>query len=162
MADVIVTNITSGDVPGHTILRIPYDDGVTDVDTWLSDAVAAWRALPDGPHTLRGLALRYTARPTAAAIDIRDFVGGRSEAAGVRMVLVVPGSELAWTEAAIDARPHHVRTYAMTLAQLADWIADHEWPVPLDPARGGTGVRVGGGRHVPWDLCVTDPTPEPT
>lgn len=150
--------LEQGSVPGHDIIRLEYADGVTDPQQWLRDAAAAWRASYslDADH-LRAVVLRFSGRPSAAVLDIREMMAMRLMAEGTRLVLAVPGSELTWTEAAIDARPSRIRTYATTPAQLADWIGAHPWPVPLNPALGGTGRRIGGGRHVPWSLCVTDP-----
>jgi hypothetical protein len=168
MARVLITNITSGDVPGHDLIRVPYEDGVTDPADFLRDAADAWRrsySLDD--DLLRAVVLRFTARPTAGVLDIRDMMAKRLLSEGTRLVLVVPAALVAQVEAAIDARPSRVRTYAISPADLLDFVAErvqpkgHAWPIPLNPKLGGTGRRVGGGRHVPWSLCVTDPTPDP-
>lgn len=167
MTDVILygapaATLNAGTLPaGWEAIRLRYDDGVTDVATWLQQARDAWGASYDfDADVLRAVVLRYAARPTNAALAIRDAMARVTQAAGVRLVLAVPASELTWTRSAVDANPHPtIRTYATTPAQLQAWIDAHPWPQPGNPALGGPMRRVGGGRHVPWPQCITDPVP---
>lgn len=154
--------LQQGDLPaGWEAIRLEYEDGVTDVQRWLSDARDAWRASYSlDTDELRAVVLRYAGRPTAAALDIRDRLGQIAAVSGVRLVLVVPSAHLVWTQAALDTQPHpSIRTHATTPAQLSDWIAARAWPVPGNPAKGGSHRRIGGGRHVPWEHCIDDPEP---
>ena len=154
--------LSQGDVPGHDLIRIAHEDGRTDSDDWVAEARSQFAASYSlDADWLRAVVLRFSARPTAGVLTIREAMEARLMAEGTRLVLAVPGSELTWTEAAIAANPSRIRTYATTPAGLRSWIDAHTWPVPLNPALGGTGRRIGGGRHAPWSLCVTDPTPDP-
>lgn len=169
MADVILYGAPADVLHQGTLLtgweaiRLEYDDGVTDVATWLRAARDAWSASYDFDRdVLRAVVLRYSARPTAAALEAREAVAGITQAAGVRMVLAVPSAELVWSQNAADARRHPlIRTYVTTPVLLQAWISAHTWPIPLSPALGGGGQRRGGGRHVPWPRCIIDPTPDP-
>ena len=153
--------LEAGDITGHTLLRLAYTDGVTDISQWLDDAIAAWVAMPNPPHELRAVVLRYTARPTGAALGIRDAMLERTKSIGARLVFVVPSAELTWAQNQIAANPSVIRTYATTVADMQAWMDAHTWATPLDPALGGAGRRIGGGRHAPWGLCVDDPTSDP-
>jgi len=165
VTDVIAIGAPAADLPNIAIptgwegIAIEYIDGVTDPNAWLDTARAQWQAAYNlSADTLRGVLLGYNSVPTGAGLTVRDALAELPDAANPRLILAVPAADVAATQTAIDANAHPiVRTFAASKAAAQAWLESHTWPVLMDPSRGGTGVRFGSGRHVPWHRCITDP-----